>query len=243
MRALLLALHLLTRLPGLPAVTAAPADHGRAVLYYPLVGLFIGSVLALGVVLIRADTLLVAALVLVLWVALTGALHLDGLADTADAWLGSHGDRARALDIMKDPRSGPAAVVAVMLVLLVKFAALAVLVRAQAWLAVLAVPVLGRAALVAWLRFTPYVRPQGLGAQAAATLPPRAALVSLGIALLLALWWQGPAPVLAASAGVMGWHHAARRWFGGVTGDVLGAGCELVETLALVTLALPAGAG
>jgi adenosylcobinamide-GDP ribazoletransferase len=243
MKALLLALQLLTRLPGLPPVTAAPADHGRAVLCYPLVGLLIGAVLALGAALIRADAPLVAALVLVLWVVLTGALHLDGLADTADAWLGSHGNRARALEIMKDPRSGPAAVVAVVLVLLVKFAALVVLVRAQVWLALLAVPLLGRAALVGWLRFTPYVRPQGLGAQAAASLPPHAALMSLGAALLAALWWQGVMPVLVVTAVAIGWHYAARRWIGGVTGDVLGAGCELVETVALVTLALQAGAG
>lgn len=66
-----------------------------------------------------------AALLLVFWVLATGALHLDGLADSADAWVGGLGDRERTLAIMKDPCCGPAAVVALVVVLLVKFAALA----------------------------------------------------------------------------------------------------------------------
>ncbi|PWQ89005.1 adenosylcobinamide-GDP ribazoletransferase, partial [Enterococcus faecium] len=69
-----------------------------------------------------------AALLLTLWVLLSGALHLDGLADSADAWLGGFGDRERTLRIMKDPRSGPIAVVTLVLVLLLKFCALWVLI-------------------------------------------------------------------------------------------------------------------
>ncbi|WP_173644308.1 adenosylcobinamide-GDP ribazoletransferase, partial [Xanthomonas citri] len=92
--------------------------------------------------------LLGAALLLSAWVWLTGALHLDGLADTTDAWVGGMGERRRTLAIMKDPASGPMAVTAVVLVLLLKCAALASLL-AQApttlWLA----PLLARSALVA----------------------------------------------------------------------------------------------
>jgi adenosylcobinamide-GDP ribazoletransferase len=66
-----------------------------------------------------------AALLLTVWVLLSGGLHLDGLADSADAWLGGFGDRERTLTIMKDPRSGPIAVVVLVLVLLLKFCALA----------------------------------------------------------------------------------------------------------------------
>ena len=78
-----------------------------------------------------ASPLLQAALLLALWVALTGALHLDGLADSADAWLGGFGDPARTLEIMKDPRSGPVAVVVLVLLLLLKFSALLVVLQAQ----------------------------------------------------------------------------------------------------------------
>lgn len=71
--------------------------------------------------------ILVAALVLALWVYFTGAMHLDGVADTADAWVGGLGDHQRTLEIMKDPRVGAMAVAAMLLVLLVKFAAITAL--------------------------------------------------------------------------------------------------------------------
>lgn len=79
------------------------------------------------------------------WVGLSGGLHLDGLADTADAWIGGHADRQRTLEIMKDPRSGPIAVVVLLLVLLLKFAALVVLLGQGAWAGLLLAPWLGRA--------------------------------------------------------------------------------------------------
>src|SRR5690606_7992123 len=119
---LLIALQFLTnlpiRLPGMPA----PEEQGRSLLWYPLVGLLIGLVLVCGGWLLDdSANLLVAALLLTLWVGMTGALHLDGLADTADAWLGGFGDCERTLTIMKDPRSGPIAVVVLVLLLLLKF--------------------------------------------------------------------------------------------------------------------------
>lgn len=127
---LLIALQFLTSLPiRLPAMPE-PEQQGRSLLYYPLVGLLLGALLCLAAfVLDGAPALLQAALLLTLWVALTGALHLDGLADSADAWLGGFGDRERTLQIMKDPRSGPVAVVVLVLLLLLKFSALLALLR------------------------------------------------------------------------------------------------------------------
>ncbi|MEK1940892.1 MAG: adenosylcobinamide-GDP ribazoletransferase, partial [Pseudomonas sp.] len=118
---LLIAMQFLTslpvRLPGMPS----PEQLGRSLLWYPVVGLLIGLLLyGLDAVLNGAPVLLHAALILAAWVALSGALHLDGLADSADAWLGGFGDRERTLSIMKDPRSGPIAVVTLVLVLLLK---------------------------------------------------------------------------------------------------------------------------
>ncbi|HCS46271.1 MAG TPA: adenosylcobinamide-GDP ribazoletransferase, partial [Pseudomonas sp.] len=96
------------RLPGMPA----PRELGRSLLFYPLVGLLFGVILwTLNGLLLGTPLLLHAALLLTVWVLLSGALHLDGLADSADAWLGGFGDRERTLTIMKDPRSGPIAVV------------------------------------------------------------------------------------------------------------------------------------
>ena len=93
---------------------------------YPLAGLVIGALCGIGAALFDGvGEGLRAAIVLTLWVALTGGLHLDGLADWADAWAGGRGDRAKSLALLEDPHAGAMAIVALVLVLLVKFAALA----------------------------------------------------------------------------------------------------------------------
>ena len=126
MRGLLAAIAFLTRLP-VPARVWAEASRPPVQLpWYPVVGLLIGALLSgLACLLSREPPLLTAALLLLAWTGITGGLHLDGLADSADAWVGGLGDRARTLEIMKDPRSGPMGVTAIVVVLLLKFAALA----------------------------------------------------------------------------------------------------------------------
>lgn len=90
-------------LPGMPK----PQELGRSLLFYPLVGVLFGAVLwGVSALLAGIPLMLHAALLLTVWVLLSGGLHLDGLADSADAWLGGFGDRERTLTIMKDPRSG-----------------------------------------------------------------------------------------------------------------------------------------
>ena len=138
LRAFLIALQFLTRLPVRLSEPPSPEERGRSLPFYPAVGLVIGLLLMILAWLLGApDPWLESALLLAAWVALTGALHIDGLADSADAWLGGGGDPQRALAIMKDPRSGPAGVAAVVMTLLVKFAALAALLRAELWPALL----------------------------------------------------------------------------------------------------------
>jgi adenosylcobinamide-GDP ribazoletransferase len=232
----------LTRLPT-PPVTYAPEHAGRSVLYYPLVGAVIGAILAVAhVVLGVAVPQVQAALLSVTWVAMTGGLHLDGLADSADAWAGSQGDRERALAIMKDARSGPAGVTAIALVLVVKFAALSVLLQSASWSALLVAPMLGRAAIVALFLTTPYVRPEGLGAAHAAHLPRAGAWLVLGASGIV-----GAAPgtssawaVVAASVTVYLLRRMMRTRLGGATGDTLGGACELTEAVVLVVIALGA---
>src|SRR5579859_223538 len=162
MRGLFAAIGFLTRLPVPARVFDGAASPSAQLAWYPAVGLLIGGLLGcLGWLLSGAPPLLAAALLLAAWVVLTGALHLDGLADSADAWVGGLGDRERTLTIMKDPRSGPIGVTAVVLVLVLKFSALASMphVSAVVWVA----PLLGRAALTAAFMTTPYVRSGGLG--------------------------------------------------------------------------------
>lgn len=237
MNGLLAALAFLTRLP-LPARPFDARSQASSLAWYPLVGLLLGAVLALLAWLLRgAPPMVGAVLVLAAWVALTGALHLDGLADSADAWVGGLGDRGRTLAIMKDPRCGPAGVTALVLVLLGKFAALAGAPGAHALMLLLA-PLLARAMLVALCLWTPYVRSGGLGTglRDAPGTACRAALAATVLVCLCAGWrgWLALAVALAVFAG---WRHAGLRRLGGFTGDTAGALAELVELAVVLALA------
>lgn len=229
-----LAVQFLTRLPVPASVRYSPKALGWSALCYPLVGLLIGGLLLLLRGLLGGGgPLLAAALLLAAWVLLTGGLHLDGLADCADAWVGGQGDAGRSLEIMKDPNAGPMAVVALVLLLLLKFAALAELPAPAAASALLWTPVAGRAAILFLLLTTPYVRANGLGSPLARNLPARpawlaACLAGLGVALAL-----GPWPALAAAVALWRLRALALARLGGCTGDVLGAGVEIVEAVAL----------
>ncbi|TWD49989.1 adenosylcobinamide-GDP ribazoletransferase [Pseudomonas sp. SJZ131] len=227
------------RLPGMPE----PKELGRSLLFYPLVGLLFGLILwGMNIALAGAPLLLHAALLLTVWVLLSGALHLDGLADSADAWLGGFGDRERTLTIMKDPRSGPIAVVTLVLVLLLKFAALLALIEQGQGAVLLIVPLLGRAALLGLFLTTPYVRAGGLGQALADHLPRTAgwrvlALSALGC-LLIGGMTDGLVALVIAIALFVWLRQVMLRRLGGTTGDTAGALLELLEMAVLVGLAL-----
>lgn len=241
MNAFLVALQFLTRLPVATREPPTADAIARSLIYYPLVGLVIGMLLAaLHWLLGDAPAPVRAAAVLTAWAALTGGLHLDGLADSADAWAGAHGDRRRALAIMKDPHNGASAVVVLVLILLIKFASLASVAPAD-WRALVFVPALARGAIPLLLATTPYVRRGGLGAALAAgpfrasaialvTVTASAALVLIGLA---AVWLLAAlCVVLVALRGMM------MRRLGGTTGDTAGALIEIAEAGLLLTLAL-----
>jgi adenosylcobinamide-GDP ribazoletransferase len=215
------------------------------VLFFPFVGLLIGLLLAgLYGVLHSADAGVLAVLLLAAWALLTGGLHLDGLADTADAWIGGHGDKEKSLAIMKDPHSGPIAIMIVVLVLLAKFATLKTLLTRNAWEILVWVPVLGRTAILLMLVTTPYVRPQGMGVRYADHLPRTASkLLLLGVVAVIVwrLRWNGITLMLLLGSGFIGLHRLSLKWLGGTTGDTLGATCELTETAALAILSLLVG--
>lgn len=226
------------RLPGMPS----PGETGRSLLYYPLVGLVLGVVLyGANAVLSGAPLMLHAALLLTVWVLFSGGLHLDGLADSADAWLGGFGDRERTLTIMKDPRSGPIAVVVLVLVLLLKFCALLAVIEQQQFTALLIVPLIGRSALLAVFLTTPYVRAGGLGQALADHVPRTAGWWVLGFSGLGCVLAAGMGGVWSLVLGVIGFAWLRRimmRRLGGTTGDTAGALLELLEVGVLVGLAL-----
>jgi adenosylcobinamide-GDP ribazoletransferase len=226
------------RLPGMPA----PRELGRSLLFYPLVGLLFGVILwTLNGLLLGTPLLLHAALLLTVWVLLSGALHLDGLADSADAWLGGFGDRERTLTIMKDPRSGPIAVVTLVLVLLLKFTALLALIEQPHSVVLIIVPLIARSAMLGLFLTTPYVRPGGLGQALADHLPRlvgKQVLAVSGLVCLLVAGLSGVWAVVLAALVFVWLRQVMLRRLGGTTGDTAGAMLELLEMIVIVSLAL-----
>jgi adenosylcobinamide-GDP ribazoletransferase len=238
----LIALQFLTRLPvSLPGMPT-PQQIGRSLLWYPAVGLLLGLLLWGAHLLLGATpALLQAAIILALWVGLSGGLHLDGLADSADAWVGGFGDRERTLAIMKDPRSGPMAVTVLVLVLLLKFAALVSLVQARQGLLLVLLPWLARGLLPLLLWTTPYVRAGGLGQALVEQLPRRQLpwlLAGHGLAICLLFGWAGVLALAVAALVFLWLRRLMCQRLGGTTGDTAGALVELVECVVLLSLAL-----
>ncbi|HLS97941.1 MAG TPA: adenosylcobinamide-GDP ribazoletransferase [Porticoccaceae bacterium] len=238
-RALAAALGLLTRFPVRLGGEVGPALRGRALHWYPAAGLAIGLAMA-AVAAVLPGGLLAAAIITVLWVGLSGALHLDGLADCADAWVGGLGDRARTLAILKDPACGPVGATAIALALLLKATALATLLTAPIpnlwWLAL--IPALARALLPLAFLTLPYVREAGMGAglNAHACRPGIAlALALVGAACAIALPLSLLGLWLLVAGGVFAlWRRAMATRLGGFTGDGAGALVELTEVALLV---------
>ena len=210
-------------------------DSGRAAVWYPLVGLIIGALtwLAWTGARLLFSPLLAGVLALLVWVVLTGGLHLDGLADCCDGLLASV-TRERRLEIMKDPHVGAFGVIGLILVLLLKAGALASMASDSGFAILLAASLARWCILPAGL--IPPARPSGMGADFAAGLRRSfivwGAVIPLALALLL-----GARGVLSALAGVGA--AALILWFaksriGGVTGDVFGMLVEIVETVVLL---------
>jgi adenosylcobinamide-GDP ribazoletransferase len=239
MRNLRTAFGLLTTLPfGMPA-NWQPGDSGRAGIWYPLVGVIIGGLtwMAWLVLAMYFPPLIVGVLTLLVWVALTGGLHLDGLADCCDGLFVST-TPDRRLEIMKDPHLGTFGGIGLTLVLLSKAAALSLLAPSYGLGIILAATISRWFLLPASL--LPLPNPSGMGADFASGLRHSAifttAILPLGLAFLLGL--QGGVAILAAviaAAAVLG---LAYIRINGVTGDVFGMLVEVTETSILLSFTL-----
>ena len=249
-RAAIVALQFLTRLPLRVEPRPTAREIGLSLACYPLVGLTLGIVLwGVYLAVSRLPSLLAAAIVLAAWVSITGALHIDGLADTADAWVGGHGDRERTLTIMEDPRSGPVALAVVNCLLLLKFAALAALatqLHSAPWrdmrlaAGVILPPLLARAAIPVLFAHTTYVRAGGIAQDLAAHQSRAAGAVTVTLTVIGTLAAGRALGAIALGAAVLA--YAIVRWglvrrLGGFTGDGAGALIELIEAACLVAVA------
>ncbi len=241
-RPFLIALQFLTVLPIKLASLPDGKSSGESLLYYPLVGLLIGSLTALaGWLLDGAPAPLVAILLLGFWVLLTGALHLDGLADSADAWIGGFGDREKTLTIMKDPCCGPVAVVVLVIILAIKFTAIEQIVTTGNWELLVLTPVISRTLLILLFRTTAYVRQNGLGSQLANHLPRQASLIVMTSVLLITFILTGSTafwPLLITAGFFLVLRHLMLQRLGGTTGDTAGALVEISEATLLASAVL-----
>lgn len=240
-RSFLIALQFLTRMPVHFAQCPDATETARSLLFYPLVGMIIGLVLISGAWLGSGlEPVLLAAILLCTWVLLSGAMHIDGLADSADAWAGGWGNRERMLAIMKDPYIGPVGMTAVLLILILKFAALLVLLQHQQTVWLLAAALLARAALPLLFATTDYVRPAGLGSALAVGISRRGAWISAIAAGMVMPLLAGLAGLLAVASALLAFivlRSFMRHQLGGTTGDTAGALVELTETMVMLVMA------
>ena len=223
---------LLTRLPMPKAPERAFAQQARAVWAFPLVGLFLGICATL-IGWLGPTPMLSAVLSLAALAVMTGALHEDGLADTADGLWGGH-TAAQRLDIMKDSRIGAYGVLAL---IFVSFARLSAVVAAGP-LTLIASATLSRALIPPLMLWLPPARPDGL-AQSVGKPPTGSVLAGIGLGLVLSLVLVGPPALWAALvAGLVTALLAriARSKIGGQSGDILGAAQQLSEVAILIAL-------
>lgn len=236
MKSLVAAVSFLTRLPVGRFVSFDAADVARSAGWFPLVGLLIGAVCAGAAFLLRAHlpAALVAVIVVALDALLTGALHFDGLADTADGFGGGK-DRENVLRIMRDHAIGSYGGTALVLLVAWKAAAYSVLLGGERWFpAMVLTPAVGRWSILLLTAVLPYaretksvVRDIGKGSLTWGTL-------ILACALAVSRVWCAGAAAVAAIAVSASFGLYSRRKIGGITGDTLGANVQLCECAALI---------
>lgn len=243
MRALLAGLQFMTRLPVKGSYTEE--EIGLAVLWFPVIGLILGAIDATVWLLLSLMThealLLRALLVVCVHMVLTGGLHLDGLADTADGCLSGRSVEG-VLKIMKDSRIGAMGTLVLWAVLSLKMAALSEMPQSAIVSALIIVPALARTAQLAAIACCDYLTDRGLASlffrHASWPFAVASALVLFVLAAVLLPVGALSMPLGMVIPIMMIWR--IHRRLGGITGDVLGALCEVAEASLLVCWAFTA---
>jgi adenosylcobinamide-GDP ribazoletransferase len=235
MKGLIVALQFLTRLPT-PRLTVSEAEFAASMRWFPAAGLVIGAIVTAAAWLgAQRDPWTGALAALLAWVAVTGALHLDGLGDIADACGAAHKSRERVLAVLADPHLGSFGAVAIGLQLLTKLVLVHGVIEAEGLLALTLIPFAARIGPLLWTVWLPDLH-AGLASRFRSAVQPLH--VALWSTALLAAAWLSlsllATPLLLAAWGA--WLH---RKLGGISGDGHGGGIEATESgLLLTALAL-----
>ncbi len=239
--ALHLAFSCLTRLPLPPVDQYDERDFQKSFVFFPVVGMAVGIVLwiiSLVLVSMGLHPAVVAFAVIALLVLATGALHLDGLADSTDGFF-SGKPKDEILRIMKESRIGAFGVTVLVLVLIGKFAAVFSLIEAGRAHAIIAALALSRWGMVMASYNAPYPREDGTGKRFIGTVSEGNLWIATGVVILISLFTLGFWSIiclLLAAATAIAMKKKAQSKIGGVTGDVLGATNEMIELLMLIVV-------
>lgn len=243
MKAFILILQFLTRIPIKADMAADEADFAKGIVYFPIVGLIIGS---FNLLVYRAADMIAGGLFpivccLLANTAITGALHLDGIADTCDGIFSSR-TKDRMLEIMRDSRIGTNGTLAILFDVLLRLALLNSMGGVLAMLSILLAPVVAKTLVVLLISISVYARPGGMGGLFLGKLSPvrtaMAYVMGAGITLAFLKLW-GIAVILACTVVCLGYRQFIYAKLQGMTGDTLGAANEVIEiALLLIMVAL-----
>lgn len=230
------ALQFLTRLPAPRFAEFNPEDLSRSAVWFPLIGVIVGVIVAAAVWAGGVGSPWIGALAgLVAWVWVTGGLHIDGLGDVADALGAAHRAPERFLEVLRDPHVGAFGVMAIALQLIAKLVLLAEISAVPGLLALMLVPAWARWGTLVWSLAIPPLA-SGSGERFSWQISQPGTIAQGIVLAALSLWL---APILLAALVIV--PAIAVYWrvrLGGITGDCLGASVEVTETLLLLAIAL-----
>lgn len=231
----------LTIIPFPRCREATPEEIGGSLVYFPIVGLIIGLVIAGNGWVFRefVSQVVVSILVVIAGTLMTGAIHLDGLSDTFDGFGGNTIEER--LRIMRDSRSGSFGVIAIVCILLLKVLSLITVPQVRFLQVLILMPVAGRAAMVYAVNVFPYARPSGLGTLFKKNTNVYSSIIAAIVVLAVAAFffqWAGVVAVVLVFGIVTGAAFFFKRRLGGLTGDVYGAINEIAEVSVLVLVTI-----
>lgn len=235
-----IALQFLTRIPIWFKNQPSDKDIGCSASYYPFVGLIIGSILFSLLWLLQllpslVSATVLAAIVLAAWVAITGALHLDGLADSVDGFASGIADKEKILTIMKDSRSGPMGVTALIILLLLKWVALESLIEQDQNWVIIFIPALGRTYILLLLGTTKYISIDGIAETMRANFPAQKHIITiLFISLVVFMFSLGFSLLLLSLLVFVSFRYLMIKRLQGCNGDTIGAMVEIIEMSSLL---------